>query len=426
MGVQPLCQGHLHVVTTTVRQTGSQESATADTFEEQGISRRMLVVLAVACGVVVANLYYAQPLLPDIGRDLHASSTLTSAVVVLTQLGYAAGLVLIVPLGDRLERRRFVWVTLLVTAVALAGAAAAGSIGVLLAALLAVGVTSVIVQVLVPLAADLAGEAERGRVVGTVMSGLLIGILGSRTISGLVGQAGGWRAIYVVAAVLMVVVAAALRHELPVSQPKGDLAYGALLASVGRLFAEEPLLRRRSSYGALAFGSFSVLWTSIGFLLAAPPFNYGSAEIGLFGLAGIAGAVCASAAGRLADRGRQRPATAIFLVATALSFALLLLGAHHLVVLVLGVVVLDFGVQGAHVSNQSVVYKLRPEARSRITTVYITSYFLGGALGSLCAAALWSATGWVGICALGAVLPLIALALWVGEPRIAKAEGPNT
>jgi predicted MFS family arabinose efflux permease len=383
---------------------------------DQRISRRLLVVLAVTCGIVVANLYYSQPLLPDIERDFHVGSAATSAVVVLTQLGYAAGLLLVVPLGDRLERRRFIWVTLLLTSVALAGAAAAGNIGVLIGALLAVGLTSVIVQVLVPFAADLAGEAERGQVVGTVVSGLLIGILGSRTIAGLVGQAGGWRAIYVVAAVLMVVVAAALRHELPVSPAKGDLSYRQLLASVAHLAKAEPLLRRRAAYGALAFGSFSVLWTSISFLLAKAPFHYDSAQIGLFGLAGIAGALCASVAGRLVDGGHERAATATFLAATAVSFVVLLVGSRNVVVLLLGVVILDFGVQGAHVSNQGVIFRIAPEARSRINTVYMTSYFLGGSLGSLCAAALWSSTGWRGVCALGAALPLIALALWVTEP----------
>lgn len=382
---------------------------------EQGISRRLLVVLAIACGVVVANLYYAQPLLPEIGKSLHAGSTATSVVVVLTQLGYAAGLVFVVPLGDRWERRRFASLTLLITAMALAGAAVAGNVAVLVAALLIVGVTSVIVQVLVPMAADLAADDERGRVVGTVMSGLLIGILASRTVAGLVGQAGGWRASYVLGAVLMVGTAAVLRHELPVSQPKAGQSYADLMRSVGHLIKEEPLLRRRAMYGGLAFGSFSVLWTSIAFLLARAPYHFNSAEIGLFGLVGIAGALCASVAGRLTDRGHQRPATFVFLLATALSFALMLAGAHHLSALILGVLVLDFGVQGAHVSNQGVVFKLRPEARSRLNTVYMTTYFLGGAAGSLLAATVYSAAGWPGVCALGALLPVIALGLWVGE-----------
>ena len=395
--------------------TTGERRTTGVARQPDRISRRLLLTLTVACGVVVANLYYAQPLLPEIGRSLHAGSTATSVVVVLTQLGYAAGLLFVVPLGDRWERRRFASVTLLITALALAAAAAAGSVAVLVAALLVVGVTSVIVQVLVPMAADLASDDERGRVVGSVMSGLLIGILASRTVAGLVGQAGGWRAIYVVAAVLMVGTAAVLRHELPVSRPQGSESYPQLMRSVGRLVGEEPVLRRRAMYGGLAFGSFSVLWTSIAFLLSHAPYDFNSAEIGLFGLVGIAGALCAGVAGRLVDRGRQRHATFVFLVATGVSFALMLVGAHHLSALILGVLVLDFGVQGAHVCNQSVVFKLRPDARSRLNTVYMTSYFLGGAAGSLLAATVYSAAGWPGVCALGALLPVVALGLWVGE-----------
>ena len=380
--------------------------------QQQHVSKRLLGVLAVACGVIVANLYYAQPLLPAIGKDLHAGSGATSAVVVLTQLGYAAGLLFVVPLGDKLERRRFACVALLVTAVALAAAAMAGSVGVLVGALLAVGLTSVIVQVLVPMAADLAGEAERGRVVGTVMSGLLIGILASRTVAGLVGQAGGWRAIYVAAAVLMVVMSGVLRHELPRSEPTSDLSYGALLRSVGALAREEPVLRRRALYGALSFAAFSVLWTSIAFLLSGPHYGYDSAEIGLFGLVGVAGALCASVAGRLADGGHQKPATVAFLSITLLSFGVMALGAHNLPLLVVGVLLLDFGVQGTQVTNQSIIYGLRPQARSRVNTVYMTSYFLGGSLGSLCAATVWSAAGWTGVCTLGAALPLAGLLVW--------------
>jgi predicted MFS family arabinose efflux permease len=384
---------------------------------ETRIGGRLVLLLAVACGASVANIYYAQPLLDVIARDLGVSSASAGLLVTASQVGYAAGLLLLVPLGDLWERRRFVSRMLLVTAAALALTAAAPSFAVLAAGLAAVGVTSVVAQVLVPFASSLAGEQERGRVVGRVMSGLLIGILLARTVSGLVAEAGGWRLVYALAAGAMLVLAAVLARALPSAAPPAAMPYPELLRSVGALVREEPLLRRRMAYGALGMAGFSVLWTAIAFLLARAPYGYGEGTIGLFGLAGLAGAGAASAAGRLADAGWTRRATGLFLLTAALSWGLLAAGKDSLAALVAGIVALDLGVQGAHILNQSVIYGLVPEARSRLTTAYMTGNFAGGAVGSGGAALAWDLGGWGAVSALGGGFALLAVLLWAAERR---------
>lgn len=388
-----------------------------DTGPGRGVSRALVVLLAVACGAAVANLYYAQPLLDTISADLGASPSTTGLVLVATQLGYAVGLVLLVPLGDLLDRRRLVTTVLVVTTLALAGAAAAPGISTLAVALAAVGVTSVVAQVLVPFAATLASDDERGRVVGTVMSGLLLGVLLARTLAGALAAVGGWRSVFVVAAGLMVVLAVVLRVRLPRVPPASDLRYGAALRSILTLFRTYPVLRRRVAYGCVGFAAFSVFWTAVAFLLAGPPYGYGEAAIGLLGLAGVAGALCAQVSGRIADRGWTRWGTGAWLVTLTASFALLYLGGTSLVLLVLGVVVLDAGVQGNQVLNQSVIYSLDDEARSRLTTAYLTTTFVGGALGSGLSAVLYARAGWGGVCLAGAVIGGAGVLLWATELR---------
>ena len=380
------------------------------------IARRTVLIFAVSCGLVVANLYYAQPMLNVIGREFKSDAGAVGLVVTLTQVGYAVGLLFVVPLGDLLNRRRLVCTVLLATTAALIAAALAPSLAVLAAVSLIIGLTSVVAQVLVPYAASLSWPEERGRVVGAVMSGLLIGILLARTFSGLVGQVSSWRVVYWLGAGLMLVLILVLRRELPRADPHPEApAYGPLLRSVGKIVREEPLLRRRSVYGALVFAAFSVFWTTAAFLLSRPPYSFGQAVIGLFGLAGVAGALCASAAGRLADRGFSRLSTGAFLLAALLSFALLALGGHLLIALILGVIVLDLGVQGTHITNQSEIYRLRPEARSRLTTAYMVTYFIGGSLGSATSAVVYARAGWGSVCLLGAAYLAIAVAYWLTE-----------
>ncbi|HEY8600666.1 MAG TPA: MFS transporter [Thermomicrobiales bacterium] len=394
---------------------GAPERAVAPSA---AMARRLVWVFAFACGLVVANLYYSQPLLDEIAREFGVGSGTAGLLVTLTQLGYAAGLLLIVPLGDRLDRRRLIFTVLSGTIVALLAAMVAPSIALLAVAGVVIGLTSVVAQVLVPFAATLAGDAERGRVVGQVMSGLLLGILLARVVAGILGQLVVWRAVYGIAALLMVGLLALLWRELPtvpVAPGAGSGSYAQLLRSVGVLIREEPLLRRRMAYGALIFAAFSVLWTSLSFLLARPPFGYGEALIGVFGLLGAAGALCASFAGRLADRGLTRPATGGFLLTMLVSFGLLALGKGQLIPLIIGILLLDLGAQGVQVSNQSVIYRLRPEARSRLNTAYMTSYFAGGAIGSATSAVAFARGGWAAVCLIGAVYIGLALLLWLTE-----------
>src|SRR3954454_18035342 len=291
-----------------------------------GLSGRLVALLAVACGATVANLYYAQPLLDTIARALGVSAGTAGLLVTATQAGYVTGLLFIVPLGDLLQRRTLVARLLVVDALALAVAAAAPAFGVLAAALAAVGVTSCAAQILVPFASSLAPEAERGRVVGRVMSGLLLGILLARTVAGIVAALGGWRLIYGLAAGAMLVLAVVLRRALPVVEPpEGRLVYGTLLRSVGTLIREEPTLRRRMAFGFASMFSFSGFWTSIAFLLSGPQYGYSEAVIGLFSLAGLPGAWVAAIAGRVPDAGHQLAGTRLAAATTLSSWGLLAL-----------------------------------------------------------------------------------------------------
>jgi predicted MFS family arabinose efflux permease len=368
--------------------------------------------MSVATGLAVAGNYYAQPLLPSIAAEMGISAAAAGSVVTTAQLGYALGLLLIVPLGDLLERRRLVVImTLLAAAGLLVTALASGMAGIYVGTALA-GLFSVVAQVLVPLAATLAAPERRGKVVGTVMSGLLLGILLARTVAGGLAGLGGWRTVYWVGAAAMALIALVLARCLPRYQQSVGLSYPQLLRSVLGLFGEEPALRLRAFLGATVFAAFSVLWTSMAFLLAGPDYGYGEAAIGLFGLAGAAGALAANAVGRLADGGRGRQATLGGLLALLLSWGALWFAPHSLAALVVGVLVLDLAVQGVHVSNQGALYGIRPDARNRLTAAYMTCYFIGGASGSLASAAAFQQAGWAGVCVVGALVSAAALAAW--------------
>lgn len=372
------------------------------------LTRRLGVLLAAATGLVVANLYYAQPLLHTIGDDLGTTESRTGLVVTAAQVGYAVGLALLVPLGDLVPRRRLVPGVVGAMAVALLGAGAAPSLPALAVALVLVGLGAVGAQLLVALTAGLADDGQRGRAVGTVMTGLLLGILLARTVAGALAGLVGWRGVFVVAAVVAVALAAALARVLPGEGEREALPYGRALASTVALLRDLPALRRSALLGALVFGAFSVFWTTISFHLAAAPFGWGDGAIGLLGLVGAAGALCATGAGRLADRGLAQPGRVGAAVAVAASFGLLWTGRHSVVAIVVGVVVLDVGVQGVQVLNQTVIYELAPEARSRITAAYMTAYFAGGALGSAVGASAYDGGGWGRACALGAGLGVAA------------------
>ncbi len=377
-----------------------------------GISRGLVLLLAVSCGATVANLYYAQPLLNTLASAFSVSQGTAGLLITISQIGYVLGLAFLVPSGDLQERRGLISVALVLTAAGLVVMAVAPGYAVFAGALAVVGFTATAAQVIVPMSASLADESERGRVVGTVMSGLLIGILLARTFSGLVAAAFGWRVVFWIAAAIMIALALTLRIRLPRVPPTTDMRYRGVLRSVLSLIAAEPVLRLRMALGFFAFGCFSTLWTSLSFLLSAPPFNYGNGVIGLFGLAGVAGAAAATGAGRLADRGHGRHATWVTAVVMVASWPILYAGKTSAVWLIVGIAVLDLGVQGIHISNQSAIYALAPEARSRLTTAYMVSYFLGGAALSAISSAVYSSDGWGGVCAVGAATGLAALALW--------------
>src|SRR3984957_17377720 len=379
------------------------------------LSRTLVLLMAVACGAAVANIYYAQPLLSTIAHDFSVSDGTAGLMVTASQVGYAAGLVLLVPLGDLLERRRLITRIMLVTALALAATAASPSFILLAAALLVVGLTSVVAQILVPMASMLAAENERGRVVGHVMSGLLVGILVARTASGLIAQAGGWRLVFAVSAGLMLVLCAVLRAALPEVKPTTTLSYPALLRSVGRLVAEQPTLRVRMLYGVLGMGQFSVLWTTIAFLLAGKPYHYTEATIGLFGLVGLGGALVAQVAGRMADHGRHHMSTGLFFGLMLVSWAAIAAGRSSLAALIVGIAVLDLGVQGAQITSQSVIYALDPAARSRLTTAYMTTVFASAAIFSALASAIYDSGGWSAVSTLGAALAAAGVVVWGAE-----------
>jgi predicted MFS family arabinose efflux permease len=401
------------------------ETATADHGPlGAGISRATVLLLATTCGAAAASLYYAQPLLHTIAGAFSVSEGTAGLLVTITQAGYVIGLALLVPVGDLLERRRLIAALLVLTAAGLGLAAAAPTFVLFAGALAVVGVSAVVAQIVVPMSSSLAGEHERGSVVGTVMSGLLIGILLARTISGIVAQLFGWRVVFAIAGVAMLLLAAILSRFLPKVPATERLRYPALLRSVLELVKSEPLLRQRMVLGATAFGCFSVLWTSLAFLLSGAPYHYGNAAIGLFGLAGLAGAIAAPVAGRLADRGHGRLAMSAAILVLLASWGLLAFGKGSVVALVVGIVALDLGAQAMHISNQSAVYTLHGQARSRLTTAYMVAYFLGGVVLSATTSALYASGGWYAVCVLGAATAAVGLVTWLVTERAMNGRLP--
>jgi predicted MFS family arabinose efflux permease len=374
----------------------------------------LVQIFSVACGLSVANLYYAQPMLGLIATSFGVGVTSTGLIVTSTQLGYALGLLLIVPLGDKLENRRLITTVMVGTALALLAMATSAGLPLFTAAAMLVGIFSVVAQILVPFAAHLAPEESRGRVVGQVMSGLLLGILLARAVAGVLSDYLGWRGVYGLSAAFMLAMAAILQVKLPIRQPANDQSYPQLLRSLWRIFWDEPLLRRRALYQFLMFGSFSLFWTSITFLLSAPPLRLSQTSIGLFALMGAAGALVAPAVGRLADQGRSRPVTGLSFLLGAAGFSLTLFQTN-LLALAAGAVLLDVAVQTTLILGQQQIYGLRPDQRSRLNTLYIATFFVGGAAGSALSGILYASGGWPLVTALGALLPVLGLLYWLSD-----------
>nr|WP_151476192.1 MFS transporter [Streptomyces albicerus] len=396
-----------------------QASGRSTSTTTLGVPGWLVVLLAAASGMTVANLYYAQPLLSSLRDVFHVSEAAAGGLITLTQVGYVLGMLLLVPLGDRLEKRRLISVLLAVTTLALVAAGLATSFPMLLIASLISGGTSVVAQILVPFAASLAPDHARGRIVGRVMSGLLTGILLSRTLSSLVSDVAGWRVVYLGSAVLMALLAVALHLALPRQAATTALPYSQVLRSTVQLVRVHPALLRRGLYQAAMFGAFSAFWTTVSYVLTGPRFHYSPVGVGVFALVGAAGAAVAPFAGRWADRKLVRPMTGAALVAAAVAFAGAGLGQRHIVLLALAAVLLDMAVQTTLILGQHTIYQLDPSARARLNSAFIAIFFVGGALGSQLGSVAFHAGGWTGVALLGTAFPVLALLYWATEHRAA-------
>ncbi|MEB2621268.1 MFS transporter [Pseudomonas sp. YuFO8] len=394
-----------------VREPSPISPAVTDRF--QGLSPSLTLLFSITCALAVANVYFAQPLLDSMAQSLGVASSMIGVVVTATQVGYALGLLFIVPLGDLVNRKRLMLTQVLLSAVALTAVGAAQQWLALLAAMIVMGLLAVVVQVLVAYAAVLATPSQRGQAVGTVTSGIVLGILLARFTSGLIADIAGWRAVYFVSSGLMLTLAAVLWKVVPVTpSPRQKDTYLALIGSLFKLFISEPTLRARGLLALLIFAAFSVLWTAMVLPLSAPPLSLSHTAIGLFGLAGVAGALAARRAGRWADQGLGQRVTGIALGLLTLSWLPISVAETSLVALVCGVVLLDFAVQAVHVTNQSIIFAARPDAQSRMVGAYMCFYSVGSALGAAAATQVYALWGWEAVSLLGALISVSAWILW--------------
>ena len=383
------------------------------------MKRSIYWLMAAAAGIVVANNYYNQPLLADFALAFHTSERQAGTVSVAAQTGYALGLLLFVPLGDKLERRSMLRTLLCIASLALAAIALSPTLNWLVAASFLTGLASVAPQLLTPFAAQLAGPQQRGEAVGIVMFGLLCGILVSRSISGSIAQHFGWRSVYWVAAAAMLVTAAVLSRTLPRAEPTYKGTYGRLMGSLWTLLREEPLIRQTSAIAALQFAAFSAFWATLAFHLRAMEPHYGSEVAGLFGLVGVVGALASTKAGKLIDQRNPRLVVLASGVIFVIAFAILAAAGHTVAGLVAGVIVLDLGLQSGHVANMARNMSIKSDAMSRINTLYMTIRFAGGALGSSLGIWAWSIWQWPGVCVVGLSLGCMSLAM-LARPRMSR------
>ncbi len=374
------------------------------------LSNSTLYLLSISAGLVVANLYYNQPLLHDIAVDLHVSDSEVSNIALSTQIGYAFGLLFIIPLGDKVNNIKIMKINFLILVISLLGAALSQSLSLLIFSSFLIGFTSTLPQLFVPMAAHLSNDESRGRAIGIVMSGLLIGILGSRVLSGLVGEYFGWRIVFFGAAGMMTLLFFLLNAKLPVIQPKFGESYAKLMKSLWFYLKTEPTLRLATVRGALAFGSLSAFWTTFVFLME-DSFGYGSAVAGGFGLFGIAGALGATVVGKLNNRVSKSKLIIIGAALIIISWLIFLFSAHSIIGLIIGVILIDLGVQSVHITNQNIVFSKNTEARNRVNTIYMVGFFIGGALGTSFGSVAWNLYGWTGVSIVGLVFSGIILAV---------------
>jgi predicted MFS family arabinose efflux permease len=398
----------------TVLQPGEMESAgTGGKLESTAsLSRSVILLFAIASGLAVANVYFAHPLLDIMADDLGLSRATTGIIVAVTQIGYGLGLILLVPLGDLIDRRRLVIGQSLLSVLALVSVSLSSSGGMLLASMAAMGLLAVVTQAFVAYAASLAQPSERGQVVGVVTSGIVLGILLARTIAGTLADLSGWRIVYLISAALTLAMAVLLHKALPEQRSGEKNSYPRLIASLFTLIAQEPVLRIRGVIAMLIFANITTLLTPLVLPLSAPPFSLSHTEIGLFGLAGAAGALGAARAGRWVDRGFAQRTTGVALALMLLAWLPISLLPQSILWLVVGVLVIDFGLQAVHVTNQGMIYRIRPEAQSRLTAVYMVFYSLGSAIGSSSSTMIYAHAGWTGVCLFGATISTLAFAFW--------------
>ncbi len=381
------------------------------------INGPLTLLLAVACGLIVANIYYIQPLAGWVAEEVGLPASATGLLVTFTQIGYGLGLIFVVPMGDIVAGRRLIVIILCALTLALLGLAYAASPGLVLTASLLVGMTAVVAQVIVPFAGNLAPDEHRGRVVGNVMSGLLFGIMLARPVSSFLSHWFGWRAIFILSAAVMALLAIVMRRMLPRGHASSPLSYVGILRSLPGYVAHYPLLRRRALYHAALFGAFSLFWTAVPLLLVRDPFGYDQSGIALFSLAGAAGALVAPLAGRAADRGWTRPLTGAAISFVAFSFVLSLWAAaiHSVLLLAGAAILLDMGVSMNLISSQRAIFALGPETRSRFNGLFMAFFFAGGAVGSALAGLSFAQGGWTLTCWTGVSFGLAALCYYATE-----------
>nr|WP_255452367.1 MFS transporter [Sporosarcina sp. ANT_H38] len=385
------------------------------------ISRYTELLLAIACGMAVANVYFAHPLLDSIASEFIIEPSTIGIVITITQICYALGLLLLVPLGDLLNQRRVIIGQMLMLVVALVVVGISPTSIVFFIGIAVVGLLATVTQTLVAFASTLAVPAERGRVLGFVTSGLVIGILLARTFAGIIADLGGWRSVYLVSAVLILILAVLLHKELPGTVHKrSSLSYPKLLHSVLMLFVQERILVIRGILALLIFTVFSTFWTSLVLPLSSPPYSFSHTAIGAFGLAGVSGALAAARAGRLADRGLGQLTTGVALVLLMLSWFFINFISYSIVVLVIGIILLDLAVQAVHVTNQSMILTVQPEAGSRLTAAYMFFYSIGSATGSIVSTNIYANYGWEAVCLFGVSVSALALVFWMATYRLAK------
>ncbi|WP_209702025.1 MFS transporter [Clostridium algifaecis] len=365
--------------------------------------------MAVACGVCVANLYYVQPLESQIANTFHVSQNLAGIAATVTQIGYASGLLFIVPLGDMCERRSLILRMLVLVILSLISASFSANYLLMLVSMFAIGLTTIVPQLIVPYAAHLSPNGKQGKVIGDIMSGLLIGILLSRTFSGIIGSIFNWRIVYTFAAMFIAILFVFILKLFPKDEPKEEIFYGKLLKSMPDLIKNQVTLREAAVNGFFMFASFSIFWTSLIFLLETPAYGMGTMEAGLFGLFGVTGALAAPLIGKNADKKSPRFTVGIGVILSSTAYICFLVFGYHIWGLMLGAIILDLGNQCGQVSNQARVQLLKDETRSRNNTVFMFSYFVGGAVGSFFGTLCWQNFGWYGVCGVGLIFQSLAI-----------------